>query len=289
MLFLFAFFSLTLSSAIRDIATKHSLKSIDGDVLAGWIGFLIFGALLPYVLWVWIPHISLKLLGVILLDGGLYFSGKYFNFTALKLGDISYISPLKWLTTVSIILTEFLVFWTLPNTVGIFGILLIFSWAYIVWIKKEKKGILAPVIHIFKDTSSQIYLITVVCYWFTAVLDKVGVGLSNPTFWVCIMNGMVFAFSLRKIYSQKSQLRKIFKLNAPSFLTSSLLNLFTQVSQMYLITMMYVSFVSAFKSASSVLSVILWGYLFREKHLGKRFLWAIFAFIGILLISFFGG
>ncbi len=286
MIFLFAFFSLTLWCAVRDLATKNALKGVDADVLAWFVGLGISLLLLPYVIYTGIPSLAPITFWAIALNSVLYFSGKYFNFVALKMGDLSYIAPLKGIVTISIILTELIVFQVLPTVYGILWVFLIFAGVYILNIKEKKSGIFWPVKHLFTDKASQLYLITVLCYSFTSVLDKVIVLDSYPVFWICLSNFLLFSLSLRKILSVKHQaLAQIYEKRKP-FAMSMVLNGFTQVSQMYVVSQILVSYTSAFKASSSLLAVLLWGYFLQEKNIAAKLLWALVIFTWIVLISF---
>lgn len=289
MIFLFAFLSLTLGCAVRDLATKNALKGVDADVMAWCVGLGISLILFPYVLWKWIPSLDPITFWAIALNSLLYFSGKYFNFVALKMGDLSYITPLKGIVTLSVILTELIIFWVLPSAFWIIGVFLVFAGVYILNIKEKKSGVFGPVLHLFTDRASQLYLITVVCYSFTSVLDKVIVLDSYPVFWIFLSNLLLFTLSLKKIICVKTQaLAQIIDKRVPFFM-SMFLNGFTQVSQMYVVSQILVSYTSAFKAASSLLAVLLWGYFLQEKNIAAKLVGAIVIFLGILLITFFGG
>lgn len=288
MIFLFAFLSLTLGCAVRDLATKNALKWVDADVMAGCVGLWISVLLFPYVVWKGIPSLDPITFWAIALNSLLYFSGKYFNFVALKMGDLSYITPLKWIVTISIILTELIVFWVLPGVFWILWVFLVFAGVYVLNIKEKKNGVFGPVLHLFTDRASQLYLITVVCYSFTSVLDKVIVLDSYPVFWIFLSNLLLFGLSLKKILSVKTEaLAQIIDKRVP-FFASMFLNGFTQVSQMYVVSQIFVSYTSAFKAASSLLAVFLWGYFLQEKNISIKLVWAIIIFLGIILITFFG-
>ena len=286
MIFLQAFFFLTLLSALRDISTKHSLKSIDSDVLAWYTALVICIITLPLVFYVWFPSFSWELFWVSLLTGFLYFSFKYLSFTALSLWDISYISPLKGLITFGAIFTEFLVFWILPNTFWFLWIVFLCLGAYFVALKSKKDFPFEPIKRIFTEKSSQIYLFVILITSCTVVLDKVWVQLSNPYFWVSLMQFFIFVFSLRSIIKKSWKYFPLIKKSGFSFSLTVFLNSITLLAQMNLLLYLSASYVSAFKTASSIVIVLIWWWVFQERYIKIRFIGSLIMMFWILLISF---
>jgi drug/metabolite transporter (DMT)-like permease len=286
MIFLEAFFFLTILCAVRDIATKHSLKSIDPDVLAWYTALGIFLITFPIALSVWLPNFSWELLGISIFTWMLYFSFKFLSFTAFSLWDISYISPLRGLVTVFSIIPEFLILWNIPNKVGIFWVILIALWAYIIAIKSKKDSVFEPIRRLFTDKASQLMFIVVIIASFTLTFDKIGVGLSTPYFWISTMQLFIFLFSLKGMLKKSRTTLPLIKKNAASFFTTLFLNSITLIFQMHLVQYMYVSYVSAFKSSSNIVTVIFGWLVFKEKNLKIRTIGTLVMTVWIIIISF---
>ena len=285
MLYISAFFFLTFLSAIRDIITKKILKHSDPDVMAGITGLLISFCLLPFILYEWIKEtiFSWSFLFVLTLWGSLYFAGKFFSFTSYKLGDISYITPLKWLVTVFSIFTAFLLFGEIPTIYWFIGIFFIFIGIYVLGFKKST-GFFWPFIHLFTDRASQIYLIAVLCYGFTVAIDKWGIALSTPLFWVFCMNLILFLWTSKKVFSERSSFLREVSPYMGRFLVGTFLQAIVLLSQAYLIQKIPVSYISAFKWASIIFVVFLGGYIFQEKDLKKRVFASCIVLLGIFII-----
>lgn len=286
MIFLEAFFFLTVLCAVRDIATKHSLKSIDPDVLAWYTALGIFLVTFPITLYVGLPNFSWELLGISVFTWMLYFSFKFLSFTAFSLWDISYISPLRGLVTVFSLVPEFLILWNIPNKVGIFGVTLIALGAYIIAIKSKKDSFFEPIRRLFTDKASQLMFIVIIIASFTLTFDKIGVGLSTPYFWISTMQLFIFLFSLKGMIQKSKSTFPLIQKSVTSFSTTILLNSVTLIFQMHLVQYMYVSYVSAFKSSSNIVTVIFWGLFFKEKNLKIRTIGTLTMTLGIVIISF---
>jgi uncharacterized membrane protein len=95
-LFLIAFFFLTILASGRDILIKQSTKKVDPNTIAFSGGLLLIIISGIVLLREGMPkNLTHEFLLPLFSGGILYYFGKYFNFTALTLGDISLITPLK--------------------------------------------------------------------------------------------------------------------------------------------------------------------------------------------------
>ena len=109
MILLYAFFVLTFLNAFKDIAIKKWLKDMSAGMMTGLTALIMVCISVPGLIYTGIPeHMELSFLWVVAWGGIFYYFGKFFNFTALSLGDISLISPMKWLVTISVMISSFL-------------------------------------------------------------------------------------------------------------------------------------------------------------------------------------
>jgi bacterial/archaeal transporter family protein len=287
MLYLFAFFSLTVLWAFRDIITKKILKHSDPDVMAGITGLLIAVSMLPFLIFQGIPEtvFSWSFLTALILGWACYFGGKYLSFTSYKLGDISYITPLKGLTTVFSIFTAFLIFGQIPSIWGFIGIIFIFIGTYTLGFKKNI-WFFGPIRHLFTEKSSQIYLMAVFFYGFSIPIDKWWVEASTPFFWVFCMNLVLFLWTFKKVVRERKVFLKEVSPYMGRFFLWTFLQILNLLSYLYCIERMPVSYVSGFKTASIIFVVLIGGYIFQEKDLRKRSFASLIVFLGLLCIIF---
>jgi hypothetical protein len=287
-IYLYAFFVLWFLNSIKDITIKHSLKWINSGVLA-WITslFTIF-LTIPFLINEWIPKsFPPNFIWAFLFWGVFYYSWKYFNFIALSLWDISLISPMKWLITLSTVITSFLLLWEWISFIWWIWLILVILWTYTLAIEKTHTHILSPIKALWSDKWSRMYLFCILFYWFTVTIDRIWVLWSSIWFWTLSMNLFVFIFSLPDIIKHRKTIIKSFKGIYISFCIIILLHYFIYISKMYVVWQILAPYTSAFNTSSALFSVVLWWRFFKEKGLMKRFLSWLIILIWVILISFF--
>lgn len=289
MILLYAFFVLTFLNAFKDIAIKKWLKNITAGAMTGLTALVMIIISIPFLSIEGIPqHLDHSFIWIVLGGGVFYYFGKFFNFTALSLGDISLISPMKGLVTISVIFSSVILLGEWVSWGGGIGIFLIFFGTYFLTIEKTHTHILAPILAIWKNPGSRIYLLSVLFYGFTVTFDRMGVQGSSIWIWTIAMNGIMFLMSIPDLYRERrtivDTMQKFWKI----LVLILLLHAFIYVSQMYIVSQVIAPYTSAFKAASSLFAVMFGGWFFKEKDLMKRFIAAIIIFAGVICVGFFG-
>lgn len=287
MIYLLAWVLLSFTNAMKEILVKHTLKWVDSTLLIGLISFFISLILLPFVIIEWIPQLSVTFWIAFFIWGLLYFIWKYFFFKSLQQWDISFIAPLKWLVTINVVLSSWLLLWELPNLIGLSGILLIVWWVYLLAIQKHHVWFFDPIRHIFTHRGSRLYLITSLCYGFTVTIDKIGVLETSPIFWVFAMNIFLTGASALHICKNVKASKEIISKNYHVFFWIVVVSTCIVVWQMYIIEQILASYTSAFKASSSLFAVLIWGMFFWEKDLRQKFVAAlvILAWVMCIILS----
>lgn len=290
MIYLYAFFVLSFLNAFKDISTKQSLKSLDAGVMTGICSLAIIVVTLPFVILEGIPsHIEYPSFIWIVLGGGLfYYFGKYFNFQSLSLGDISLISPMKWLVTIATVFSSIILLGEYVNIWGFLGIVLTIGGTYFLAVEKWHTTFIEPIRALVTNPGSRMFLIAVCFYGFTVTFDRMGIHASSIWFWAFLMNAIVFIMSIRDLYKHRKTLKKNLKTQYKALILVIILHVWIYLSQMYIVSEVIAPYTSAFKSASALFAVMFGGWFFQEKHLLQRFFWACIILFGIILISFYG-
>lgn len=281
---IFSFFE-----SLKTLFTKGSLKDIHPKFLLGILSFFTSIVTFPLVLVEWIPAFSWLFTSVLLISSVLLYLWNLLYFRALRQTQVTHIEWLKWLITIGTIFTSYLLLWELPNTEWIAGILFIVLWVYLVFLQGHHTEILQPIRYIKNHTGVWLYILAVVCFSFTIALDKIGVKNSWPFFWTFIVNFCMFLYSLPYfIKNFSTEISKVLHHKLILFLESSIYVL-AFLFQMILISVLLAGYVSAFKTASVVFSMILWGLFLWEKNIKNKFLWASLSVFGVMLIYFYWG
>ncbi len=277
---------LLFSNWVKEILVKKSLKWFDPSFLM-WVFSLCTSLIvLPFVIEEGLPKLSLKFILAFVFGGLLYLLWKYCYFRALKEGELSYISPLKWLVTVWVVFTSWLLLWEVPSLLWIIWISVIVIGIYVLAIQKGHVKALEPIKYLFTDKWSRLYLVTVLAYSFTVSIDKIWVLETSPLFWTLCMNIFIFVSVLPSMLKNVKKWYKAVKKYKTVFITWIILNSGVYILHMYTIEVMLSSYVSAFKNSSSIIAVILWWILLKEKDLKKKAIAALIIALGVVCVVF---
>jgi|SaaInlStandDraft_5_1057022.scaffolds.fasta_scaffold02138_6 uncharacterized membrane protein len=286
MYFLIAWVLLSFVNSIKEIFIKHSLNKVDSKLLV-WVMSLFSSLLmLPFVIREWIPELTNKFYIAFFFWWVIYFIWKFFYFEALKNWEISFISPLKWLVTVNVIFTSWLLLGEVPSFVWLMWMILAIVWVYILSIQKWHVKIIDPIKHLFTDKWSKLYLITALAYWFTVTIDKIGVLETSPFFWWFCMNMFLFFVTIPYLLKNLAKSKNFLINNYKILSWLVILHASIYIWQMYVIQNILASYTSAFKSSSALFTVIIWWIFFKEKDLKKKFFSALLIVLWIVLIIF---
>ncbi len=289
MILFYAFFVLTFLNAFKDIAIKQGLKGVSSGAMTAITSFVLIVVCVPMVIHDGIPsHIEPSFLWIVLGGGIFYYFGKFFNFTALSLGDISLIAPMKGLVSISVIFSSLLLLGEGVSLAGGIGIFLIFFGTYLLALEKTHTNPLAPIRALLENPGSRIYLLSVFFYGFTVTFDRMGVQGSSVWIWALAMNGIMFLMSIPDMYRERNTILGHLKHFWKILSLILVLHVSIYLSQMYIVSEVIAPYTSAFKAASALFAVMFGGWFFREKDLMKRFLCAVVIFLGVLCIWFFG-
>ncbi len=264
---------LLLSNGVKEIVLKKLLNGMDASFLMWILSFCTSILVLPFVIQEWFPELSPKFFWAFFSWGILYLVWKYFYFRALKYWEISYISPLKWIISIGVVFTGWLLLWELPSLLWGIWISIIVIGIYFLSLQKSHIKVLDPVIHLFTDKGSRLFLITVVAYSFSTSIDKVWVLETSPFFWALCMNLFIFFSVLPSVIIHFKKWYKSIKKSRWFLPLIVVLHAGVYSLHMYTIELMLSSYVSAFKNSSAIFTVIVGWIIFKEKDLKKK-VWA---------------
>lgn len=283
--FLLAILSSFVQS-LKEISIKNNLKGIDSNALIFILSFLSIIFWFPFIIYNWIPELSLKFWWVFFLSWILFYIWKLFSFKAFQVGDISTISPLKSLITVFSLFLWILIVWDKPSFLWLIWIIVIVVWVYFLNLQKYHTKIYDPIMHLFKNKWSKYFLVSIICYSFTFVFDKVWVLESNPIFWVFMMNFFLFFTSFNNFkkdyFKNKTFLITKYKFLFLTFFFYAL----SHITQMTALQFILLQYVSAIKTSSLLFAIVIWWLFFKEKWLKRKFLIWLIIVSWVILIYF---
>lgn len=270
--------------SLHDVFGKNAAQKVDVLAVAWSQRFFALFLIVPLVFIThsfeplnqtfWIATIANAVLNTIV---------AFLYFQALKVSPMSLTLPIVALSPVFLLITSPLMVGEFPKPLGVLGILITVTGAYILNLSKRSKSPFEPLLSIVKERGSRLMLIVAILWGFGSNLDKIAIRNSNPILYIFVFICMVLFFLTIILLVKKVSFKLIFKnskLLAPVGLAEGTALLF----QMIAYTMTIVPNVIAVKRSSTMFGVI-WGKVyFKEENFRERITGAAIMIIGVILI-----
>lgn len=274
-----------LFESLKDLISKRSLLWIN-PYLVAWSLVLFALPLLWPMIWIQgFPTFGDRFLTALWFGGGINVIAMTLYIRAIQLSDLSLTVPLITLTPLFLLLTSPLIVREYPTPSDILGILLIVTGAYCLNIRGQFKTFWSPFVSLWRDRGARTMLLVAFMWSFSAVIDKVGVQNSSPTFWVIALFTFIavgmFPIVLWKCPHPLRQLAKHWKVLAPIGIFQGL----AVLVQMQAIQLTLVARVIAIKRMSALFSVIWGGLILKETGIRDRLFGTALMVLGVFWLS----
>lgn len=286
--FVFALLTAIFAS-LRDLVSKQVLQRIGDEYIITWSSrFLALPFFLPLLFYQFSqqpPTWDAPLAGTIFVVLVLQVISNILYFRAIKLSDLSITVPMISFTPLFLLVTSPLIVGEFPGKWDIVGMLLIVFGSYILRIKNQYKGYLAPLQALFREDGPRFMLAVAVFWSFLSTLNKLGVQQSSPIFWAAL-NSTVLATAMTPIMLYKSQGNlKLIPQNIVYLFTIGLFQGLTVLCFMQAVQLTLVAEVVSVKRTSILFSA-LFGHLFlQEPGIKERMTGATIMLVGVIVIT----
>ncbi|MFW6233721.1 MAG: EamA family transporter, partial [Nanoarchaeota archaeon] len=202
--------------------------------------------------------------------------------------EISQVVPLKNLSIITIALFGFLFLGEVASIYAYLGITLILIGTYFVEMNPSLEHPLKP-IHLFKDKYSSLIILYLILIGFVAILDKTIVQVIDPyTFlFFTFLFLMIISWIMQIIfYKAIKNFKHTLKNSIGLFFFAGLFTIISDLFYLKAIEMPLVMITLAvpLKRTATLLTTIMGGKMFKEKHLLIRIVGCIIMIIGVTLI-----
>lgn len=273
--------------SFTDVAGKFGLKKMDEYIVAWALNFFALPLLLPMLFFIEIPAITKGFWLAIFISGTLNIATAILYLKAIKLSDLSLVSPLATFTPLFLLITSPLIIGEFPSLFGLIGILLIVFGSYILNLKEKKKGIFAPFKALLNNKGARLMLLVAFIWSITSNFDKIGLQNSSPIFYGITVNIFITIGITPIVFIKSRKNIKQIQNNLKSLIPVGILNGLMITFHMIAISMTLVAYLISIKRTSAVISVLLGSLIFKEKGLKERILGSILMILGVLFITLF--
>lgn len=282
----FIFATLTaVFESLKDVTSKHGLKTINVYIVSWSLIVFTLPLLLPTLFFITIPELGNRFGLALLVGGSLNVISMILYIKAIQVSDLSITVPLITFTPLFLLVTSPLIVQEYPTIMDAIGMVLIVAGSYILNLKEKAQGYLAPFRSLFREKGPKLMILVAFIWSITSNVDKVGVQNSSPTFWA-IANYSFIATAMTPImlYKADDRLTQI-RQNFISLIPIGLCHGTAVLFQMQAIDMTLVAHVISVKRMSALLSVLLGHLIFQEKGLKERSIGAAIMIFGVVLIT----
>ncbi|MCI0551808.1 MAG: DMT family transporter [Anaerolineae bacterium] len=284
----FALGAATLTS-FNPILYKRMLKDADALVVVWSVTLLALPVLglFAFALTPQLPDVDWLFVHAVLGSAGLNAVAHLASMRALKLADVSLITPLLIFSPVFTVLIAALFLGEIPSDRGLFGVGLVVSGAY--WLShKPGVGRLAPFKSFVLTPASRLVLLAGLFWAITPLFEKTAILHTNPEsprFVAFVVDILLVLILMPAVFARgRTSIEKLF-LHRREFFLAGLIAGFAPVLGYTAFSLGFVGYVTTLFKISTLMTMF-WSSLFLKEHgLKQRLPASIVMVIGTVLIT----
>lgn len=268
-------------------AITKKLKGVNKAIII-WMQVLIAVPFLLALLYFFQPdNVDSSTYAIGALLGILLLGNHYLLVSAAQIGSLSLSMPLLSTTPLFLLFTSYVMLGEFPTTLGVAGVFFIVTGAYVINIRKERKGLLAPFSLLISNKGSQLALLAAFVMSIMANLFKMGILSSSPIFFSTILHVyMAVLMTILVLMKYKEKMSQI-KENAKLFTLLGLSTALMSAAAAFANLLAIVPYVVSLKRSSAFFSILYGKFLFGEDHLVHAIIGTAIMIVGGILIVLF--
>lgn len=271
--------------SLKDVFSKKSLNFLD-EYLVACAGMAIASvALLPILAVVGIPTLGPNFWMALTIGGSLNVVAYTLYVKAIRLADLSLMSPLSTLTPLFLLITSPLIVKEVPTIWDAVGVFLIVIGSYVLNLNASADGFFGPLRSIFRNKGTRMMVVVAFIWSITSTFDKVGVINSSPIFWAIVLFGFIALGILPLIILKSKNPIQGIRSHWRLLLAAGVANAIGVGCQMVAVGMVAVTQVIAVKRMSALISVGFGYFVFGEKGIRERLLGAGIMVTGVVVMT----
>jgi uncharacterized membrane protein len=289
MLWLFFVLLAAIFAPLQDLISKQALKRIGDEYIITWSSRFFA---LPFFLPLLFDQISQKipdwdvlLLSISAIVLVLQIVSNIFYFRAIKSSDLSLTIPLISFSPLFILASSPLILEEYPGIWDILGIFFVVGGSYILKIKNQDGGYLAPLKFLFRENGPRLMLGVAFIWSLISTFNKIGIEKSSPIFWAALTSTVLAIVMTPVMLYQSQENVKLIPENIFYLFLIGILQGLTMLCFMQAVKLTLVAQAVSVKR-SSILFSALFGHLFlQEPGIQERMTGATIMLLGVVIIT----
>jgi uncharacterized membrane protein len=203
-------------------------------------------------------------------------------------GDLSQVYPIMRSAPALVLLVSIVVLKEQVSFAGVMGILLVVAGVQAIGMQHPSiREFLRPFAALVNNRSTRFAFLTMAAVTAYSIVDKIGVGYTDPLVfnYLLIVFGVAFFTPYIAVTKERSAIMHEWTVNRRSILLNGLIVFLSYSLILVAFTMEKVSYIVGLRQLSIVFAVLMGGYLLKEKHRTLRFISAGVIFLGAFLIT----
>lgn len=279
-----------ITSSFGAILSKFILRKLDEYTFLFVSGIFTSATLFAAcLLFFEIPRIDYLFITNISLAVFISVFASIFAYRAIKISDISLVTPLSAFNPVFTSILAFLFLGDNLEINGVIGILLVAFGAYLFNIRELKRGFLAPFTELFANAGVRLSLVAYFLWAITPIFEKSAILGTNPITpaFVSLVGSFIstLIFGLLVFLKKKKRDLKIIIANLKYFFVLGILGAIGQASAYTAFSLVNPGYATAVFKLSMIFTIIMGSVFLGERELKERIVGALVMLFGVIVLS----
>lgn len=283
---IFAFLASLFKSG-SELSTKYFINDELNEYVAGF-GYRAFAlpVLSILVIILGVPNVNTWFWIALLAGVPLNVLATILYMKALKVSDISIVSPIKAMAPMALLVTSPIMIGEYASPLGAVGVVIITLGVYSLKLSSASaSSVLMPFKKLSEDRGAQYAFAVMIIYSITSNIDKIGVEASSAIFWTFSTHIFVSLIMLFVVHFKTDNGFEQIKINWKKLLPMGTLSGLGVAAQMVALTHTLVVYVIAIKRTALLWNILGGTLLLGESNLRERLFGGLLIVIGVVIIS----
>lgn len=279
-------FALTTSFSV--LIAKRIMRDVDEYLYLALSSLFALPFLFLIVIYFYqIPQVDEIFIRSIIISSGIGVLGAIFAYRAIRISDVSLVSPISAFNPVFTAIVSFLILKEFLSSKDIMGILLVCAGAYLLELSRVRKSLFSPVRALVSHKGVQLSFIAYFIWAITPIFEKTAIMHTTPQVppFVSLVGFSISSIIFSSLAKARSKIKFTdIKGFIPVFLAIGFLGGLGQTTAMLAFSVGSLGLVTSIFKLSIIFTTILGWVLFKEQNIKNRLLGSSVMILGVIFL-----